>query len=119
MAFTGKGLVPSDTAPIMDVAATNALQNEGGVKSSSSVPTLKVSLMVPLQVPAAGSEDSSSTPEGTSASSTVTVSDFAGQRNLIGLVHGVAYVAKREPFGKAISEIKVICRLSLELPLLP
>ena len=67
--------------------------------SSSSVPacTLKLLTPPPSAAPLMGIE-------GTETSVEVSLQ---GHCNLVGSVHGMAYVAKREPFFKAVAELKV------------
>ena len=102
------GAIPSDTAAIMDIVASDPASSlAGGAKAGTLVvPSCDISLLVP---PSAWAAPCHVTEEGRPSTSTAVVSAEAvdGRGNLFGIVHGVAYVAKRDSFGKAVSELKV------------
>ena len=123
--MTNGGSIPPDTAPVMDITAASPSagggKSGGGGGGSSGTTLMTPACGISLLVPPPAWADNRDVIDGGSASSLSTVTSSGalnGRGSLLGLIHGIAYVSKRETFGKAIAELKVrsyseMCALSL------
>ena len=107
--MTACGAIPPDASLIMDVLSAEASAGGGTGSGTSALPSCVVRLLLPLSCDpccCSNSADAATT-AGAAADVVVEVSLCGGYCNLTGSVHGLVYAAKREPFGRALAELKV------------
>ena len=108
MAVTACGAIPPDASLIMDVLSAEASAGGSAGSGASALPSCVVRLLLPLSCdPCCSSSADATTTAGGAAEVEVELSLCGGYCNLTGSVHGLVYAAKREPFGRALAELKV------------